>query len=70
MLGVLLLRLPRGRDEDGGGGEGGLRYYRRVGLCWWDPVDEIGELGIPDITARLAGLHEEDFWRCESGYFG
>lgn len=67
MLGVLLLRIPG--DTAAPGPDGGLPYYRRVGL-WWDPVDEIGELGNPDITARLARLPEDDFWSVESGYFG
>ncbi|KAI0454254.1 hypothetical protein F5B21DRAFT_476443 [Xylaria acuta] len=61
MLGLILLK-SRTRD--------GFSYYRRVGLCWWDPVDELGVYRKWDIMAKLSRLHEESFWTRGNGYFG
>lgn len=61
MLGLLLLKCQ---------GEDGFSYHRRVGFCWWDPVDEIGELNNDDITNKISKIHEAPFWQNESGYFG
>ncbi|KAI1752078.1 hypothetical protein F4782DRAFT_503160 [Xylaria castorea] len=61
MLGLILLKCCT---------QDGFSYYRRVGLCWWDPVDELDTYRGWNVMAKISRLHEESFWTPGKGYFG